>query len=109
MEIGRPFRRRHIPAEVPLSSEVLLERIDEPFRSALLSMYRGEPQNSPDGKLQPLADLASGITPDRGLWLYDEYRRMSPRTSLETGMAYGFSTIFFLAAIVKNGAQSYRG
>ena len=70
-------------------------------------MSRGEPQAAANGKLQELADLASGLSPEKGLWLYDAYRRLAPRASLETGMAYGFSTIYLLAAIAKNGAGNH--
>jgi predicted O-methyltransferase YrrM len=70
-------------------------------------MYRGEAQAMPDGKSQELVHLASGLSPEKGLWLYEEYRRLAPRASLETGMAYGFSTIYLLAAIAKNGTGNH--
>ncbi|MCU1239646.1 MAG: O-methyltransferase, family 3 [Candidatus Acidoferrum typicum] len=90
----------------PESPESLLGRLDEPFRSALLSLYRGQPQLGNDGKLHEI-DSITGIDAANGMWLYDDYRRRGPRASLEIGMAYGCSTLFFLAAIAKNGAGSH--
>lgn len=86
--------------------ESWLAPLDEPFRSVLLSLYRGEPQLANDGKLCEI-DPIVGVDPANGMWLYDEYRRHTPGSSLEIGMAYGFSTLFFLAAIAKNGAGTH--
>ena len=82
-------------------AERLLTTLDPPFRSALLSMYRGEPQAGSDGQLHAI-DQSTRIAPSQGIWLYDLCLSMRPRATLEIGMAYGYSTLFILAAIVKN-------
>jgi predicted O-methyltransferase YrrM len=92
--------------EQPPPPESTLAPLDEPFRSALLSLYRGEPQLGNEGKLYP-TDPITGIDAPSGMWLYEEYRRVAPRASLEIGMAYGCSTLFFLAAIAKIGAGAH--
>lgn len=76
--------------------------LPEPFRSALLSMYRNEPQLGSEGRQHPL-DGRTAIGPEQGLWLYSLCREMKPESTLEIGLAYGFSTLYFLAAIHENG------
>src|SRR6516162_1866743 len=56
-KLGKLLRLLRLRPQAPPSPESILERIDEPFRSALLSMSRGEPQAAANGKLQELADL----------------------------------------------------
>ena len=90
----------------PPPPESVLAPLDEPFYSALLSIYRAEPQLGTDGQLHEI-DRITGIDAANGMWLYDLYRRLAPRASLEIGMAYGCSTLFFLAAIAKNGAGAH--
>jgi predicted O-methyltransferase YrrM len=80
----------------------VLEAINEPYRSALMSMYRGEPQRGADGQLHPIDDNTL-IAPLQGIEMYDLYREWKPKASLEIGMAYGYSSLFFAAAIAKNG------
>ncbi len=65
-------------------------------------MYRNEPQLG-NGELREM-DTRTRISPEQGLWLYNTYRELQPAASLEIGMAYGFSTLFFLAALAKNGS-----
>jgi predicted O-methyltransferase YrrM len=81
--------------------EEVTQRLDDPFRSLLCSMYRGERQEGTDGRLHPL-DALVRIAPFEGMWLYDLCRRVKPLRTLEIGLAYGFSTLFFLAAIRAN-------
>jgi predicted O-methyltransferase YrrM len=80
----------------------LISRIDEPFRAALLSMYRNEPQRGSDSQLHTI-DPNTLIPTPQGLAMYDFYRQCQPENSIEVGMAYGFSTLFFAAAMAKNG------
>lgn len=78
-----------------------LAPLDPLFRESLLSMYRGEPQVGDDGMLHPL-DGVTKISPVQGMFLHDLCVSMRPESTLEVGMAFGFSTLYFLAAIVRN-------
>lgn len=101
--MSRPgWLRRRPPAGPAPSAADVLERLDEPFRSALRSMYRNEPQQGRDGQHE--LDRNTRISPEQGLWLHDTYRELRPVASLEIGLAYGFSTLFFLAALTRNGS-----
>jgi predicted O-methyltransferase YrrM len=83
--------------------ERLLDALDPRFRAALLSMYRGEPQLGSDGRVHPI-DTRTRISPSQGMWLYDVCVSTRPASTLEIGMAYGYSTLYFLAALAKNGS-----
>jgi predicted O-methyltransferase YrrM len=96
----RMFRSRPEPA--PPATEQLLADLDPPFREALLSMYRSEPQLGLDGQRHAIDTLCK-IFPSQGMWLYEMCRSLKPADTLEIGTCYGFSTLFFLAAIAKNG------
>lgn len=82
-------------------TEEILERLDEPVRTILLSMYKRNPQRGFDGQMYPL-DAITKIPPEQGMLFYDLCLSSKPKATLEIGMAYGFSTLFFLAAITKN-------
>lgn len=79
----------------------LLASLPQPFSSALLSMHAGEPQLGEDGQLQVL-EGNTGLTPAAGIWIYELCRKVKPSATLEIGLAYGFSTIYFLAALAEN-------
>jgi predicted O-methyltransferase YrrM len=81
--------------------EPILSSLPEPFRSVLLSMYAGDPQLGADGERHFL-DPAIGICPDEGIWIYELCRQVKPQATLEIGLACGFSTIYFLAALAEN-------
>jgi len=83
------------------TKEELIERLDEPFRSTLLSMYDGAPQRGIDGEEHHL-DAVTKISPSQGMWIYEFCLSTKPESTLEIGMAYGFSTLFILAASAKN-------
>lgn len=82
----------------------ILARIDEPFRGALVSMYRNEPQRGSDGQLHVIEPSTLIPTP-QGVAMYEFYRQCQPQNSLEIGMAYGYSTLFFAAAMAKVGGH----
>lgn len=84
------------------SPEEILSPLPLPFRSALLSMYNGEPQLGSDGGRHSL-DVRTLIRAEQGMWLYKLCREAKPKTTLEIGLAYGYSTLFFLAAVRENG------
>jgi predicted O-methyltransferase YrrM len=79
----------------------ILSPLPPPFRAALLSMYNGEPQLGSDGKRHSI-DGNTRISPEQGMWLYSLCRAAKPKTTLEIGLGYGFSTVYFLAAIREN-------
>jgi len=79
----------------------ILSALPEPFRSALLSMYAGDSQLGVDGEKHSV-DPAIGICPAEGMWIYELCRQVKPQSTLEIGLAYGFSTLYFLAALTEN-------
>ena len=64
-------------------------------------MYAEEPQIGLDGQKYAL-DGSTKISPAQGMWIYDLCRAQKPANTLEIGLAYGFSTTYFLAAIAEN-------
>jgi len=76
--------------------------IGEPFANVLCSMYDGDPQLGVDGKTHTI-DGITRIGPKEGMLIYRLVRDIKPENSLEIGLAYGFSTVYFLAAIQANG------
>lgn len=88
------------------SPDEILSRLPRPFRFALLSMYNGEPQLGSDGERHSL-DGSTRISPEQGMWLYSLCREAKPKATLEIGLAYGFSTAYFLAAIRENGVGDH--
>jgi predicted O-methyltransferase YrrM len=80
----------------------ILSPLPRPFQAALLSMYDGEPQVGSDGQLHSL-DGMTAISPEQGMWLYNLCREAKPRNTLEIGLAYGYSTVYFLTSIHENG------
>jgi predicted O-methyltransferase YrrM len=83
------------------ASEELLVTLDPRFRSPLLSMYHGESQLGIDAQLHPINEITK-ISPSQGMWLYDLCVSVKPKATLEIGMAYGYSTLYFLAAMARN-------
>ncbi len=85
----------------PLSE--LLASLPEPHRSALLSLYNGEPQLGPDGALHAI-DVRTSLGVQEGMWLYRLCRGIQPAATLEVGLGFGYSTLYLLAAIREDGA-----
>jgi predicted O-methyltransferase YrrM len=75
--------------------------IPDPILSRLLSLYEGQPQRGSDGALHSI-DSVTRIQPAQGMMLYELCRSIQPSSTLEIGMAYGFSTLFLLAALAQN-------
>lgn len=65
-------------------------------------MYAGDPQLGADGEIHSI-DAATGICAAEGIWIYELCRQVKPQATLEIGLAYGFSTLYFLAALAENG------
>jgi predicted O-methyltransferase YrrM len=103
MSYARNVVRRLLNRQPDVSPAVeeVLAPLDPPFRERLLSMYRGEPQLGLDGKLHAI-DPRIKISPSQGMWIYGLCLSVRPQATLEIGMCYGFSTLFFLAALAKN-------
>jgi predicted O-methyltransferase YrrM len=83
-----------------------LAEIPEPFSTVLLSMYSGQPQKGLDGQEHKL-DSLTRITVEAGSFLYRLCRDSGAERTLEIGCAYGFSTLYFLAAISANPAATH--
>jgi predicted O-methyltransferase YrrM len=105
MNLLRAFSRKR-PAPTAPAPDDVLQLLDEPFRAALLSMYRSEPQAGSNGQQYAL-DANTRISPEQGMWLHELYCARRPRASVEIGLAYGFSTMFFLAALARNGSGNH--
>jgi predicted O-methyltransferase YrrM len=97
----RRFLKTLVTAKSEKPIEVLLTPLDLRFRSALLSLYRGEPQIGSDGTRHSI-DSRTRISPSQGIYLYELCLSVKPKSTLEIGMAYGYSTIYFLASIAQN-------
>lgn len=91
------------PASPASSPEEVLAPLDPPYRAALLSMYRNEPQLGAGGQLHPI-DPHTRVSPRQGMELYDLCVSLNAQSTLEIGMAYGFSTLYFLGALARNHA-----
>jgi predicted O-methyltransferase YrrM len=99
---NRILKRQAAPAPPPDPSvEEVLVPLADPFRSALLSMYRAKSMAGADGQ-QYAVDSITGIPPSQGMWFYDTCCSSRASATLEIGFADGFSAVFFLAAITAN-------
>lgn len=85
------------------SAEEALAPLPQAFRLPLFSMYAGEPQQGTGGEKFPI-DATTLISPEQGMWIYNLCRELKPKKTAEIGLAYGFSTIYILAALHENGA-----
>src|ERR1035441_10774555 len=74
-----------------------IDSLDDPFQKVLLSMYRGDRQRG-EGRETYDLDLNTQISTEEGMWIYELCREVAPRATLEIGLAYGFSMLYFLAA-----------
>lgn len=83
-----------------------LEEIGEPFASALASIYKSEPQMGRDGRRYEV-DSATRISIQEGLCLYHLCREAKAQLTMEVGCAYGFSTLYFLAAHATNPTATH--
>lgn len=79
-----------------------LNSLGEPFAGHLRRMYRSEPQLGADGVLVPI-DETTRISVAEGLALVDLVRSTATDRTMEVGLAYGFSTVYLLAALAGRG------
>ena len=84
-----------------VNSVASLEALAPAFRQRLQSMYSGEQQPGKKGLVE--LDKTTRISEPQGMWIYDTCLKLKPKQSLEIGLAYGFSTIYILAAINQTG------
>lgn len=79
-----------------------LSALDARFRRVLESMYAREPQRGADGLLHEI-DRYTRVSAAEGMALYGACVGSGITRTLEVGLAYGFSTVFLLAALERNG------
>ena len=68
-------------------------------------MYAGELQQGHEGPVE--IDKQTRISVEQGMWMHDTARRLKPARSLEVGLAYGFSTLYILAALHETGSGQH--
>jgi predicted O-methyltransferase YrrM len=83
-----------------------LSTLDPAFAHRLQSMYACEPQMGIDGNMHKI-NCSCRISANEGMAIYELCRKVKPKSTLEIGFAYGFSTIYFLAAIKANGSGQH--
>jgi predicted O-methyltransferase YrrM len=86
----------------PVSIETRLAPLPTSYRSTLLSMYSAEPQLGYNGQRHELRP-DTRISAEQGMWLHELALGIRPQQTLEIGLAYGFSTLYILAALEKQG------
>ena len=77
-----------------------------PFEAALASMYAGTAQKGADGVRHEIDD-STRISAEEGMALFSLCRAGDGVDTLEVGLAYGFSTVFLLAALADNGGGQH--
>ncbi len=80
----------------------MIETLKPAFRDRLASMYAGESQQGSAGWVE--IDDTTRIDESSGMWLHNLCLSIKPQRTLEVGMAYGFSTLYILAAMERLGA-----
>ena len=75
-----------------------LDRLGEAHRTVLRSLYVGRPQLGADGRPHPIDDTTRISIAD-GMALFSSAVESHVTASLEVGLAYGFSTVYLLAAL----------
>lgn len=76
------------------------------FRMVLNSMHAGTPQLDAQGRHKPIDD-STRISIDEGMTLFSLCVADNIMSTLEVGLAYGFSTVYLLAALERNGGGSH--
>lgn len=84
-----------MPEQAELSQD--LAALGADFAEALQSMCAGEPQLGGDGARHAIDDTTR-ISVEEGLALFSLCRAGGVTSTLEVGLAYGFSTVYLLAA-----------
>src|SRR3954466_5814813 len=79
----------------------LLANIPDHIRTELISLYNGEAQLTKDGDFAQMDNNAK-IAVSQGSWLHNFCIDHKLARTLEIGLAYGFSTLYFLALLAKH-------
>ena len=79
-----------------------LSALGVPYGRALSSLYAGEPQRGVDGRPHEI-DETTRISIAEGMTLFSLCVADRVASTLEVGLAYGFSTAFLLAALEATG------
>jgi predicted O-methyltransferase YrrM len=76
------------------------------YQDVLASMHATQPQLDAHGQWQAL-DETTRIAPEEGMALYSLAVEVGATATLEVGLAYGFSTVYLLAALEANGGGKH--
>jgi predicted O-methyltransferase YrrM len=98
------WRRKSEQEKQPGTDFAALSELEPRFADILRSMYRGESQMGTDEAKHEL-DKSIRIPVEEGLWLYHLCLENKAQRTLEVGVGYGFSTLYFLAAAAKTAAR----
>ena len=83
-----------------------LDVLGENFRHVLQSMYANEAQLGASGQHHHIDDTTR-ISVEEGLTLYSLCVEAGVTSTLEVGLAYGFSTVYLLAGLERNGGGTH--
>jgi len=89
-----------------MSDESDLASLGTDFHVTLRSMYAGEPQRGATGASHEIDD-STRISVEEGMTLYSLCVADRVISTLEVGLAYGFSTVFLLSALAWNGGGTH--
>ncbi len=78
------------------------ERLPPEVVERLESLHRFDPQPGFDGALHEM-DGKTRLKQPKGCVLFELHEKLRPASSLEIGLAYGFSTLYFLASMKNSG------
>jgi len=106
-EALRDLQRGQLPTERRIDPQVPRSHARSPAADPLElleSMYRNEPQLGSDGQLHAFDRPDVRIPREEGELLVQLHTMLKPQRTLEVGLGYGFSTMFFLMAMQQSGA-----
>ena len=83
-----------------------LDSLGQRFCEALQSMYAGEPQIGTAGQALAIDD-STRISVEEGMTLFSLCVTDGVMSTLEVGLAYGFSTAYLLAGLERNGGGTH--
>lgn len=84
----------------------VLAALGRRYCNSLVSMYAGEPQVGSSGYPVPIDD-STRIAIDEGMVLYSLCIADRASRTLEVGLGYGFSTVYLIAGLERNGGGTH--